>query len=267
MKKIVLAWLVFASLASAGPCLAAPSSSFQMRNGERYDNWNLCRTRSWGADGFFQVTDTNFRPAIAFESIGEIGEFKDIAWEIGERLARQYTGNELAERIFAFARDHVTYTSDAIQFGSGEFARNADEMAMEIESNGSSRGDCEDYAVLLTVMFRAAGLRSAVVLAPGHAAALVHLPDYPGANTYWEFKGEGGWVWAEATGRNNPLGWTPPDFMRSDLNAYEISDENIFAAGTSSVLVTSGGDGIFFGGSSFFSMFLLLWLLSAFRRR
>ena len=162
----------------------------------------------------------------------------------------------------------MTYTSDTIQFGRDEFARNADEVAGEIESQGSSRGDCEDYAVLLAVMFRAAGFRSAVVLAPEHAAALVHLPDYPGANTYWNFNGEGGWVWAEATRRANPLGWTPSELMRYDLLAYEIRAENILVAtGASGVASPSGGGGAFFGGSSFYLVILFLWLIPAFRKR
>ncbi len=266
MKKLALACLlVLTSLASASPCFATPSSGFSESGGEEHDDWGVCRTQCWGEDGFLRVTDTSFRPVIAFESTGE---WEGKAWEVGERLAGQYTGDELAERVFGYARDHVTYTSDTIQFGRDEFARNADEVAGEIESQGSSRGDCEDYAVLLAVMFRAAGFRSAVVLAPEHAAALVHLPDYPGANTYWNFNGEGGWVWAEATRRANPLGWTPSKLMRYDLLAYEIRDENILvAAGASGVASPSGGGGAFFGGSSFYLVILFLWLIPAFRKR
>lgn len=273
MKKLALAWLsVLTSLASASPCLAIPSSEFYEIGGEVRDGWDLCRTRHMGEDGFFQATDSTFRPAIAFESLGEL---KGKAWEVGERLAKLYSGNELAERIFAHVRDRLIYTSDGVQFGYDEFARNADEMAEEIESQGFSRGDCEDYAVMLAVTFHAAGFRSAVVLAPGHAAVLVHLPDYQGVNTYWNFKGESGWVWAEATGRTNPLGWTPSKYMRSDLLMYEITEgeihkigENILvAAGASDVGSPSDGGGMVFGGSSFFSLIFFLWLLSAFRRR
>lgn len=275
MKKLALAWLLLlTSLASAGSCLASPSSGFYKSGGEEYDDWDLYRTRCWGEkDGFFQVKDSTFRPAIAFESLGEL---KSEAWAIGENFKGRYPDrNERAERIFSYARDHVTYTSDAIQFGHDEFARNADEVVEEIKRQGFSRGDCEDYAVLLAVMFRAAGLRSAVVLAPEHAAALVHLPDYPGANTYWNFKDEGGWVWAEATGRTNPLGWTPSKLMRSDLLAYEITEEEAYeieenilvAVGASDVASPSDGGGMFFGGSSFFSLIFFLLLLSAFRRR
>ncbi|KXB03960.1 hypothetical protein AKJ47_01255 [candidate division MSBL1 archaeon SCGC-AAA261G05] len=266
MRKLALASLVtLVLLSSVGSCIAT-SSNFYTRNGEKYDNWSLCRTRCWGEDGFFQVHNTTFRPAIAFESLGEL---KNTAWEVGEGLAERYSGNELAKQIFDYVRDHVIYTSDSIQFAYDEFARNADEVAEEIESNGSSRGDCEDYAVLLAVMFKAAGFRSAVVLAPEHAAAPVYLPGYPGANAFWDFRGEGGWIWAEATGRTNPLGWIPPELMRSDLLAYEIGEEPVLEGeGKSEKLATSGGGGqMFFGGSSFFSMLLFLWMLSLFKRR
>lgn len=248
-------------------CFATPSGNFQVRDGEKYDDWGICRTQCGGDEGFFQVDEAAFRPAIAFESLGGL---TDMAWELGENFAERYSDrNQLAKRIFRHVRDHVTYTSDVTQFGYAEFARNADEVAREMESEGTSQGDCEDYAILLAVMFKAAGFRSAVVLAPEHAATIIHFPDYSGANVFWDFKGEEGWIWAEATGRKNPLGWTPPKLMRSDLLAYEIGEESIFDAEMKSKKLNSseGGGQIFFGGSSFLSMLLFLWLLSLLGRR
>jgi hypothetical protein len=35
------------------------------------------------------------------------------------------------------------------------------------------------------------------------------------------------WVWAEATGRNNPFGQTPSNFIGKNLLAYEVVDEPI----------------------------------------
>lgn len=268
MRKLALALLAaILFLMLAPPSLSTPGS-LSDRGGETYDQWDIYRTRAWGDDGFFQVSETSFRPAIAFEGLGRLGELKDVAWQVGQRLAGQYSDrNQLAEQIFLYARNHVTYTSDLDQFGRDEFARNADEVAGEIESQGSARGDCEDYAVLLAVMFRAAGFRSAVVLAPEHAAALVHLPNYPGANNSWSLEGTDGWVWAEATGRTNSLGWTPPDFMRSDLAAYEVVEgEGVFEANRAEVPETKGGTSMI-GFSPFLSMIFFLWLLSAFRRR
>lgn len=262
MRKLVLLGpAVLVCLGLAVPALADPSSKFYPT-----DDWGVYRIRAFGENGFFWAPGNTYRPAIAFESLGENGELKDVAWEVGERLKGQYSGNELATQVFRYVRDRVRYTPDIDQFGVEEFARNADELAGEIENQGSARGDCEDYAVLLAVMFRAAGFRSAVVLATEHAATLVYLPDYPNANTYWELDGEKGWVWAEATGRTNPLGWTPPEYMSADLAAYEISEGPVFAAGGAGIPAPIEM-GIVVGGSSFLLMLLLLLLLPVFRRR
>lgn len=265
MRRPILGFVVLLlMLAFAVPCLAIPSE-LRTEDSEIYDDWDLCRTRSWDGDGFFQVEGGTFRPAIAFESVGAQA---DVAWEAGQKLERQYSGDELAEHVFSYARDRVRYTPDVDQFGYEEFAQNADELAEGIKTSGSGEGDCEDYAVLLAVMFRAAGYRSAVVLAPGHAAALVLLPDYSEANVFWEFKGESGWVWAEATGRNNPLGWTPSEYIGSpDLLAYEITpDEDVFATGEGEA-PKSGEEGPSLGPMPFSSIIFLLWILPMLRRR
>ncbi len=265
MRRSVLGLVaILLVLAFAIPCLAIPSG-LRKKNGEIYDDWNLCRTRSWGKDGFFQIEGNTFRPAIAFESVGR---WAGVAWQVGQSLERKYSGDELAEHIFSYARDRVRYTPDVDQFGYEEFAVNADELAGEVENLGSGEGDCEDYAILLAVMFRAAGYRSAVVLAPSHAATLVFMPDYSRANVFWRFKGESGWIWAEATGRNNPLGWTPSQFIgSSDLLAYEITpNENVFAAGRGEA-PSSGKEGPSLGPVPFSSIIFLLWILPLFRRR
>lgn len=259
MRKPVFAALVaLVLLLSNISCNASPSSSFHTSNGEKYDEWGICRTQSGGENGFFQVRKKGFRPAIAFESVGSL---RSEAWRAGERFAERYRGDELARQIFSYVRDRMAYTRDSVLFGRGEFARNADETAQDIATEGSTRGDCEDCAILLAVMFRAADLRSAVIVAPGHAATLVYLPDYSDANVCWEFKGEKGWVWAEATNRNNPLGWTPQEFRGSDLAAYEVEEEDVFAHEISKPTSPSGEGGIFFGGSSFSLMMVFLWLL------
>lgn len=244
-------------------CSAVPSENFYPD-----DDWGLYRTRALGLDGFFQITEETFRPAIAFESLGG---YANLAYELGESFVEDYPDDhQRAEAIFRYVRDHVRYTSDVDQFGSEEFAQNADELAETIDEMGRARGDCEDYAILLAVMFRAAGFRSAVVLAPEHAAALVHLPGYDRANVTWEFKGESGWVWAEATGGRNPLGWTPEQYIQGEsLFAYEITEEPVSAgeppAGQAEELAGRGG-GPFFGASSFLTVLFLMWMLSMFGR-
>jgi hypothetical protein len=119
-------------------------------------------------------------------------------------------------------------------------------------------------------MYKGAGYRSAIAVAPSHTATLVYLPKYNKATAVFKLDGEKGWVWAEATGSKNPLGWIPKEFIDVELAAYEISEEAVTPAGPTTapeVAVTGTG-----GGSSsfpfpFISIIGFLWLISLFRRR
>lgn len=248
--------------------LAMPSQEFYEEDGHVFDVWGVCRTRGVGEDGFFQISEAGFDPVIVRESLGENA---DRAYQIGQKFATDYPDlHQRAEKIFAFARDHVRYTPDSDQFGFKEFAQNADEVAAVIQEQGFACGDCEDYAVLLAVMYKGAGYRSAIVLARDHAATLVHLPGYKKANQSLSVNGEAGWVWAEATGGNNPLGWMPERYMGAKLVACEVSDEAIAALEPpqkrSTTVTTNRGSPVFHI-SPFFSIIWLMWFLSAFRRR
>jgi hypothetical protein len=259
--------VVIAGLAATGYALATPSSGFHEVDGEIFDDWEISRTRAFGEDGFYQISETSFRPVIAFESLGEEAT---LAYSLGEQMAEKYPDRrQRAEEIFHFVRDRVNYTSDTDQFKVDEFAQNADEVATAIQQNGVAYGDCEDSAVLLAVMYKGAGYRSAIAVGPGHTAALVHLPEYNKASAF-KLEGEPGWVWAEATGKNNPLGWAPEDIINDGLAAYEISEEVITrveetAAPLTTVTSTGGG------GSSrpfpFIGIVGFLWLISLFRRK
>jgi len=214
---------ILAAAATAGYVWAFPSEGFDTRGGGTFDDWQICRTTAFGEDGFYQVSDTGFRPAIAFESLEEQA---DVAYALGEQMASQYSDPvQRAEAIFTFVRDRVRYTSDVDWSGNEEFARNADELAVSILEDGLGDGDCEDMTVLLAVMYKAAGFRSVIMLLPEHTAALVYLPDYNDATVFFELDGEPGWIWAEATGRNNPLGWAPGQYLDMDIPAYEILAE------------------------------------------
>jgi hypothetical protein len=246
-------------------CAGLPSERFHVAGEDNYDQWEICRTKAFGENGFFQSSTGKYRPVIVFESTGELA---DLAYKWGENFREEYPDNYVcAEQIFYFVRNMVDYTSDIDQFGYEEFAQNADELAWMVENKGRAGGDCEDYAILLAAMYLGAGLRSAVVLAPGHAAVLVYLPDYPNANVFWELGGEEGWVWAEATGKNNPLGWTPPEFITGGLSAYEITlDENLYSVGKEREELSAGG-GIYYLDYSPFLFTLLLLLLFSLSRR
>jgi len=218
--------ILVAGLATTGYALATPSAGFYERDGDVFDDWEVSRTRAFGEDGFYQISETTFRPVIAFESLGENAA---LAYSLGEQIAAKYPDQiQRAEAVFGFVRDRVNYTSDIDQFEYDEFAQNADELAMVIEQNGIGYGDCEDSAVLLAVMYKGAGFRSAIVVGPGHTAAFVYLPDYKKATALFELEGETGWIWAEATGKNNPLGWIPKEFIDVELAAYEIYSQGVY---------------------------------------
>ena len=261
--------IIIVGLMLTGPALAAPSQHFSRQGDDIYDSYGISRNRSVGNDGFMQLTEDGFDPIIARESLGEN---IDLAWELGQSFTEKYPDlHQRAEQIFYFVRDRVVYTSDIDEFDHEEFAQNADELATAIVENGTAPGDCEDDAILLAVLYKAAGFRSAIVLAPGHAAALVHLPDYRRAGRTFTLEGEDGWIWAEATGHTNELGWLAPSLVGDDMFAREISEEPLeekeLTYRLTSVGRASTGGGFSIGRiSPFFSVVIMMWLLSAFRR-
>ena len=263
-----LALVLVAGLATTGYVSATPSADFHEVDDEIFDDWEICRTRATGEDGFYQLSGASFRPVIAFESLG--GR-TSLAYGLGEQIASKYPDHsQRAEAVFRFVRDRVNYTSDKDQFKHDEFAQNADELAGVIDQDGVGYGDCEDSAVLLAVMYKGAGYRSAIAVGPGHTAALVYLPDYKKATAFLELEGESGWIWAEATGKNNPLGWMPKEYINVELEAYEIGDEAITASEPStapSAAIAKTGGGSSSRPFSFISVIGLLWFMSLFRRR
>ena len=269
--------VLLAALATVGYASAFPSEGFYERSGDIFDDWEICRTRAFGEDGFYQITETGFRPLIAFQSLGEQA---NLAYSLGEQIANEYPDPlQRAEAVFHFVRDRVKYTSDIDRNGSEEFAQNADELAIAIVEDGIGEGDCEDMVVLLAVMYKAAGIRSAIVLVPEHTAVLVYLPEYNKATAVFELEGEPGWVWAEATGKKNPLGWVPEQYLGTEMAVYEISAEipayEIPAEAVApltpppapAIAVTGTGEGVTYRPYLFFIVIGLLWCMSLFRRR
>jgi len=265
---ISLILLLVAGLVTAGYASANPSSGFRGIEGDVFDDWEICRTRSFGEDGFYQISETGFRPVIAFESLGESAS---LAYSLGEQFAQKYPDPiQRAEQIFSFVRDRVRYTPDKDQFGHDEFAQNADELAVAISQNKVGYGDCEDSAVLLAVMYKGAGYRSAIVLGSGHTAAVVYLPDYKKPAAVFEIEDEPGWIWAEATGKNNPLGWVPKELINVQLAAYEITTEAIDLpepVKAPSIAITETSGGAVALPFPFIGIIGLLWFISLFRRR
>ena len=249
--------------------LATPTTNYYGEDAEVFDDWDICRTNAAGANGFFTISvASGFQPIIAEESLGENA---DVAYRMGVQFASEYPDiNQRAEQIFIFVRDSVRYTSDKSQFGFPEFAQNADELGSTIRVEGVAYGDCEDYAVLLAVMYKGAGLRSAIALTSDHAAALVYVPEYKKASQILSVDGEHGWIWAEATGGNNPLGWMPEGYGEKVTEVRELENKALIAGDPPDkepVTVTSKGGG---GGRipvpSFVTLIFILWFLSLFRR-
>ncbi|MBU2535975.1 MAG: transglutaminase domain-containing protein [Chloroflexota bacterium] len=272
MKKLapflILLMVLVAGLTASGYAWATCSEGFHTVGNDVFDDWEISRTRAAGSDGFYQISEKGFRPVIVYESLGEEA---DIAYHLGEQMAEKYPDLEQrAEKIFYYVRDRVRYTPDKDQFKHDEFAQNADELADKIAQNGVGHGDCEDSAILLAVMYKGAGYRSAIAVAPGHTAAMVYLPEYKRGSIF-KMNGEEGWVWAEATGRNNPLGWVDKDLIAEDLFAYEIKDERVTRVAPTeapATIVTSGGGGSASFPVPFFSIIILLWFITRlFRRR
>ena len=220
---------------------ATASENFFRRGGHISDDWGVVRTRASGTDGFLRWTPTGFDPIIVQESLAE---HADAAWRLGEEFAQKYPNrDQRAEKIFYYVRDRIKYTSDLDQFGTGEYAQNADEVVATIVGNGVAQGDCEDSAVLSAVMYKAAGYRSALVLMPSHIATLVYLPEYRKAPRKLTVGGEAGWVWAEATGATNPFGWLPESLMSDEMMAREITTDQLPAQqnGAGAVDIVQGG--------------------------
>ena len=268
--KVLLSLIVVlvVGLTTTGYVLANPSANLESRNGDVFDDWGICRTSACGEDGFYQISETTFRPVIAFESLGENA---DLAYSLGEQIAEEYPDQlQRAKQVFYFVRDRVNYTPDIDQFKYEEFALNADELATTIIQKGLGHGDCEDSTVLLAVMYKGAGYRSAIVVGGGHTAVLVYLPDYNKATAIFELEGEPGWVWAEATGKNNPLGWVPKEFIGVKLAAYEIKAESVDTVRPSAIpstAITTTGQTTSSQPFPFFSIMFLFWLMPLFRRR
>ena len=223
MRHFIL-FLLFCILIAAVNQTASgvPASSFTLENGDWYDNFGINRNYYAGPDGFL--------PNLAYETLGEN---KELAYSIGERFQANYvskTGRAVAILKYVQTWTEYGYDGDNVVrngIAQDEWAWNADEMAHAFnEVTGvKAIGDCEDMAFLCGTIYVGAGFDAAIVDATDHAALLIWLPEFSNANSYWDLPNDGrdaGWIWVEATGKYNPLGWTPPDFGDGGWTAYPI---------------------------------------------
>lgn len=223
-KRSLLAIIAFLLLALCVKEVGAfPSQHFTRESdGDWYDDWGFDRSYYGGSHGYM--------PNIAYETLGAN---RELAYSIGETLKSTYTSKtQRAVEILKYIQRWTDYGYDSdnvIMDGEPqeEWAWNADELAHKFNTATSTIavGDCEDMGFLGATLYTAAGFDAALVDAPRHVALLVWLPEYPNANYYWDIPDDGrgkGWIWVEATGERNPLGWTPPDFADGDWTAYPL---------------------------------------------
>jgi hypothetical protein len=226
-RKLLFALLISALFFLQGEAIGGPSGgayppTFTFRNGEWFDSWGVNRNYYGGSSGYMSN--------LAYETLGPE---RERAFGLGERFKASYLDKvQRATAILRFVQQWTDYGYDSDNVvmegvAQEEWAWNADEMAyMFNETTGvEAVGDCEDMAFLCGTIYIAAGIDVAMVLAPEHVALLIWLPEHPNANYYWDIPDDGkeyGWIWVEATGERNPLGWTPPDFADGDWDAIPL---------------------------------------------
>lgn len=228
---IIITLIIFLlSLVFVIEVLALPSGgkyppTFIYRNGMWYDTWNVTRNAWYGEDGYL--------PQMANQSLGNN---KELAFTWGQTFKAEYPNKiERAREILKFVQRWMKYGHDSdhvIMEGKAqlEWAWNADEMAQKIKDAENSftitRGDCEDFAFLCGIIYLGADFEVVLVSPDGHVALLIWFPEYQDANIYWDIgDGKGyGWIWVEATGDKNYLGWTPSDFTDGRFDVYPIRD-------------------------------------------
>jgi hypothetical protein len=239
--------VVLIKTASAFP--ATWPKDFHQQNGDWYDKWGIDRNNA-GTNGELP----GYLPNLATETLGEN---KELAYSIGERFQNNYPSKtDRAVAILKYVQTWTEYGYDSDNFirngvPQDEWAQNADEFAHAFnETTGvKAIGDCEDMAFLCGTIYVGAGFDAAVIDATDHCALLIWLPEFSNANKYWDINdGRGaGWIWVEATGSSNPLGWTPPDFEDGGWTAYPINSLQFVAETPTSSQSTSSTDLDFLG--------------------
>ena len=225
---IILFSLICIQLLAVCQTASAIKSSEFIREGNDpyswYDDWGIFRTNYEGSNGFI--------PHLADETLGQ---YKGTAYELGVGFQENYPSRiERAVAILKYVQRWTEYGYDEDNvvvegYPQPEWAWNADEMkdAFNEVTGVTAIGDCEDMAFLCGTIYVAAGIEAAIVDAPEHCALVIWLPEYSNADKYWDLPNderEAGWIWVEATGESNPIGWTPPDFEYGGWTAYPIGD-------------------------------------------
>lgn len=227
-------------MVSSVTCAAASPSGrqwppeFEKKGEWWYDiPWGVNRNSPYNCT----IDDEGYIPALAYESLRPNTEE---AYLKGKWFENTYPSRrQRAEAILDWVQVWTQYCYDinCVKSPDGEpqeeWAWNPDEMMHMIDTstNTLATGDCEDIAFLCALLYTGAGFGAAIVDAPQHVALLIYFPEYPNANMYWNIDEAYrvpteygyGWIWVEATGDNNPLGWTPRDFIHGGWDAHPLT--------------------------------------------
>jgi len=114
---------------------------------------------------FTSYSDDELRKIIAETS----DPIKQVANVISSDSCRRSDSLCESKALFYFVRDHITYVPDP------KFDDKLENPLMTLKTGGA---DCEDMAVLISVLEKAIGNDSRLVFIPGHVYAQVRIPDY-----------------------------------------------------------------------------------------
>ena len=231
MRRLILFLFLFSlTIVLTIPTGAFPATSFHEQNGDWFDNFGIDRNDA-GTNGELP----GFLPNIEHETLGEN---RERAYSIGQQFLTEYPNKtDRAVAILKYVQTWTYYANDTeVKSMNGvlqeEWCQNADEFAHAFNQTTGVKapGDCDCMATLCGTIYVAAGFDTALVDCSDHEAVLIWLPEFANANDYWDIhdgKGQG-WIWVEATGSANPLGWTPSDFEDGQWTAYHITNSSVF---------------------------------------
>lgn len=112
-------------------------------------------------DGDAGVTQTLWAmKACADDAVESGGPVLRIAQRIAAQAGRK--ASDQLRAVYDWFRDHVVFKRDALAL---EHVRHPDQLALEVEVDGTTAGDCDDVATLGAALVRALGIRPALVLA------------------------------------------------------------------------------------------------------
>ena len=170
-------WAKVATLPST-PTLGTPGISFSWNYG-RHDFQIAAAFDKASRDSYDKLVNSYFRARACGDCYLEYGTndpYRDFVGEVYAELRGLFDAKfpdggpaQLAEFLLAFVQGGVAYVKDPLNV-STDWPRYPSETLM------LGGGDCEDSSILYAELLRRAGIGSAILSIPGHAAVGVNVP-------------------------------------------------------------------------------------------